>query len=70
MLERGILTCRNGFGILTATGGAKLVWWVSHVNVSTKCSATLGLSNKIDPLGATLIALTIMTVWTRTMYGE
>ncbi|WVQ66958.1 uncharacterized protein L199_005149 [Kwoniella botswanensis] len=41
----------NGFGILTAAGGAKLAWW-------------------IDPMGATIIAICIITVWTRTVYEQ
>ncbi|KAK8853245.1 hypothetical protein IAR55_003947 [Kwoniella newhampshirensis] len=41
----------NGFGILTAAGGAKLAWW-------------------IDPMGATIIAMCIITVWTRTVYEQ
>ncbi|WWC64549.1 uncharacterized protein I303_107159 [Kwoniella dejecticola CBS 10117] len=41
----------NGFGILTASGGAKLAWW-------------------IDPMGATIIAICIITVWTRTVYEQ
>lgn len=41
----------NGFGILTATGGAKLAWF-------------------IDPMGATIIALCIIFVWTRTAYEQ
>ncbi|WWD19661.1 hypothetical protein CI109_104123 [Kwoniella shandongensis] len=41
----------NGFGILTAAGGAKLAWW-------------------IDPVGATIIAVCIITVWTRTVYEQ
>ena len=44
------LTRSNGFGILTAAGGAKLAWW-------------------IDPMGATIIAVCIIAVWTRTVYG-
>ncbi|WWC72045.1 uncharacterized protein I206_106005 [Kwoniella pini CBS 10737] len=41
----------NGFGILTASGGAKLAWW-------------------IDPMGATIIAICIITVWSRTVYEQ
>ncbi|EIW72087.1 hypothetical protein TREMEDRAFT_66707 [Tremella mesenterica DSM 1558] len=41
----------NGFGILTAAGGAKLAWW-------------------IDPMGATIIAVCIIAVWTRTVYEQ
>ncbi|WRT70197.1 uncharacterized protein IL334_007191 [Kwoniella shivajii] len=41
----------NGFGILTASGGAKLAWW-------------------IDPMGATIIAVCIIAVWTRTVYEQ
>ncbi|TYJ57935.1 hypothetical protein B9479_001290 [Cryptococcus floricola] len=41
----------NGFGILTASGGAKLAWW-------------------IDPMGATIIAICIIAVWTRTVYEQ
>jgi len=41
----------NGFGILTAAGGAKLAWW-------------------IDPMGATIIALGVMAIWTRTIYEQ
>ncbi|ODN94777.1 cation diffusion facilitator 1 [Cryptococcus wingfieldii CBS 7118] len=41
----------NGFGILTASAGAKLAWW-------------------IDPMGATIIAICIIAVWTHTVYEQ
>lgn len=43
--------CRNGFGILTNAGGAKLAWF-------------------IDPMGAMIIALAIIGVWTKTAYEQ
>ncbi|WVR07653.1 hypothetical protein IAU60_004695 [Kwoniella sp. DSM 27419] len=44
----------NGFGLLTAAGGAKLAWWI----------------DPLGGCGATIIALAIIFVWCRTAYEQ
>jgi hypothetical protein len=59
--------CSNGFGVLTSAGGSKLRWWVS---AAAACSCGVVLNTKIDPLGASIIAVCIIFVWARTAYGK
>jgi hypothetical protein len=56
---------RNGFGILTSAGGAKLAWWVSEATSTRGRRAYV----QIDPMGATIIAVCIILVWAHTVYG-